>query len=167
MAGEYKPTRKVETPGGAPGSAGPSPGGQPKYRPTIPMSDVGAGQYGYGIQPGADKTVRLRKEPPTFAWLVITEGIHAGHIFRLHSDVTLIGRDPSCDIVLDDSAVSRQHAKVRVVEGEEKQKTFVLHDLATENGTFVNDGEVVKHELSDGDRILIGQTKLVFKQIQV
>ena len=170
MASEYKPTRKVEIPGGASGPAGPSPGGQPKYHPTVPISDVGAGQYGYGpqaVQPGADKTVRLRKEPPTFAWLVIVDGIHAGHIFRLHSDVTLVGRDPSCDIVLDDEAASRQHAKVRVVEGEEKQKTFVLHDLATENGTFVNDEEIVKHELGDGDRILIGQAKLVFKQIQV
>ena len=167
MASEYKPTRKVETPGGASGPAVPSPGGQPKYHPTVPMSDVGAGQYGYGVQPGTDKTVALRREPPTFAWLVIVDGIHAGHIFRLHSDVTVIGRDPSCDIVLDDSAISRQHDKVRVVEGEDKRKTFVLHDLATENGTFVNDEEITKHELGDGDRILIGQAKLVFKQIQV
>ncbi len=168
MADEYKPTRRVETPGGVSGPAGPSPGRQPEYHPTVPIGDAGAGQYGYGPpagQPGTDKTVGLRREPPTFAWLVIVDGIHAGHIFRLRSDVTVIGRDPSCDIVLDDSAISRQHAKVRVVEDEEK--VFVLHDLATENGTFVNDEEITKHELGDGDRILIGQTKLVFKQIQV
>ncbi len=170
MADEYKPTRRVETPGGVSGPAGPSSGGQPEYHPTVLMSDVGAGQYGYGsqvVQPGAAKTERLRVGPPTFAWLVVVEGIHAGHIFRLHPDVTLVGRDPSCDIVLDDEAASRQHAKVRVVEGEDKRNTFVLHDLATENGTFVNDEEIAKHELSDGDRILIGRTKLVFKQIQV
>lgn len=146
MANEYKPTRRVEVPGGG-------------YEPD---------QYGSpAFQSGTAKTERLQVEPPTFAWLVIIEGVHAGHIFRLHSDATLIGRDPSCDIVLDDTATSRQHAKIRTVEGEDKQKMFVLHDLATENGTFVNDEEIVKHELSDGDRILIGRTKLVFKQVQV
>jgi pSer/pThr/pTyr-binding forkhead associated (FHA) protein len=97
----------------------------------------------------------------------MTEGIHAGHIFRLHPDVTLVGRDSSCDIVIDDPAVSRQHAKVRVVEVDEKQKVFVVHDLATENGTLVNDEEILRHDLSDGDRIQIGETKLTFKQIEV
>jgi pSer/pThr/pTyr-binding forkhead associated (FHA) protein len=106
-------------------------------------------------------------EPPTFAWLVVVEGAHSGHIFRLHPDATLIGRDPGCDIVLDDTAASRQHAKARVVEGENKEKVFVIQDLATENGTFINGKEIVKRELSDGDRILIGHTKLVFKQIQL
>lgn len=169
MASDYKPTRRMETPENVSGPAGSSPGRQPEYRPTVPMSDMGAGKYGHGSpmsQPGANKTMRLRKEPPTFAWLIIVEGIHAGHIFRLHPDATLIGRDPGCDIVLDDQAASRQHAKVRVVEADDKRKTFVLHDLATENGTLVNEEEIAKQELSDGDRILIGKTKLVFKQIQ-
>lgn len=167
MAGEYKPTRKMQQSGGWYEQEPVSSGGQPQYRPTVPMGERGPGQYGPSVQPGVAKTERLRVEPPTFAWLVIVEGAHAGHIFRLHPDATLIGRDPGCDIVLDDTAASRQHAKVRVVEGDDKQKTFVLHDLATENGTFVNDEEIVKHELSDGDRILIGRTQLVFKQIQV
>jgi pSer/pThr/pTyr-binding forkhead associated (FHA) protein len=96
----------------------------------------------------------------------MTEGIHAGHIFRLLPDDTLVGRDPYCDIVVDDPAVSRQHAKVRVVEREDKQKAFVIHDLATENGTFVNGEEIAKHELDDGDIILVGETELVFKQVR-
>ena len=167
MADEYKPTRKIEQPGGGYEPEGVS-GRQPEYHPTIPMSDKRPDRYGYGpSQAGMAKTERLQVEPPTFAWLVIVEGPHAGRIFRLHPDVTLIGRDPSCDIVLDDTAVSRHHAKVRVIEGENKQKGFVLHDLATENGTFVNDKEIVKHELSDGDCILIGRTRLIFKQVQV
>jgi pSer/pThr/pTyr-binding forkhead associated (FHA) protein len=96
----------------------------------------------------------------------LVEGIHAGKIFRLHSDVTLIGRDPSCDIVLDDQAISRQHVKIRSDEGDEDEQVFVLHDLATENGTFVNDEEVLKHELSDGDHVRMGRTQMVFKQVQ-
>jgi pSer/pThr/pTyr-binding forkhead associated (FHA) protein len=133
------------------------------------MGDRGPDQYGMGSagRSGALKTERLQVEPPAFAWLVAVEGPHAGHIYRLHPDVTLIGRDPSCDILLDDTAVSRHHAKVRVVEGEDKQKLFVIQDMATENGTFVNDEEIVKHELTDGDRVLIGRKKLIFKQIEV
>jgi S-DNA-T family DNA segregation ATPase FtsK/SpoIIIE len=166
MANEYKPTRKVDA-----SAQGDKLDASPDRRPTVPIGDAGAGQHGYGYaspaaQSGALRTERLRVEPPTFAWLVIVDGVHAGHVFQLHPESTLIGRDPSCDIVLDDTAASRQHARVRVVEGEDKQKIFVLHDMATENGTLVNDEEIVKHELSDNDRILIGRTKLVFKQVQ-
>jgi pSer/pThr/pTyr-binding forkhead associated (FHA) protein len=124
------------------------------------------GYEGPGGYAGSNKTEQLRVEPPSFAWLVIAEGIHAGRIFRLHSDSTLVGRDSACDIVLDDTAASRQHVKIRVEE-EEDEKVYILHDLASENGTVVNGEEVVKHDLADGDRVNIGRTKLVFKQIQV
>jgi hypothetical protein len=168
MVDEYKPTRKVEQPGE--GESARHYGGS-EHQHTVPISDSRrdrAGGYGSGApESRANKTVRLEREPPTFAWLVLTEGVHAGHIFRLHPDVTLVGRDPSADIVIDDPAVSRQHAKIRVVEGEEKEKIFVLHDLATENGTFVNDEDILKHDLNDGDRVRIGETKLVFKQLEV
>jgi pSer/pThr/pTyr-binding forkhead associated (FHA) protein len=167
MADEYKPTRKVEQP--EEGHGREDVPGRQRRRSTVPMDERGPNRYGFGAssQPGAVKTERLRVEPPAFAWLVIVEGPHAGHIFRLHPDVTLIGRDPSCDILLDDTAVSRHHAKVRLVEGKDKRKRFVIQDLATENGTFVNDEEIVKHELTDGDRVLIGRRGLVFKQIEV
>lgn len=166
MSSEYKPTRKVEMPGG-----GYESGGRPyEPQPTYPMGGVMPPSYGpespgMGYS-GAARTERLQVEPPSFAWLVVVEGVRAGHLFRLHPETTLIGRDPSCDIVLDDSAVSRQHAKIRVVE-EEGKKKFVLHDLASENGTFVNGEAIAKHELADGDQVLIGRIKLVFKQVQL
>ena len=65
----------------------------------------------------------------------------------------------------DDNGIC-QHAKVRVVEGDDKERVFVIHDLATENGTFVNGEEIAKHELNDGDVILVGETELVFKQVR-
>jgi pSer/pThr/pTyr-binding forkhead associated (FHA) protein len=114
---------------------------------------------------GAKTEVLGHQGPLTLAWLVIVEGPHRGHIFRLHPDATVIGRDPGCDFVVDDSAVSRQHAKIRVVEGENDRSCFVLHDLATENGTRVDDQEIAKHELEDGDYIQLGRTELVFKQV--
>jgi pSer/pThr/pTyr-binding forkhead associated (FHA) protein len=163
MANEYKPTRKVNQSGGQRSYQEPS-----RNQPTI---QKGAQErrraHNHAGRASANKTINIRREePPTFAWFVLVEGIHAGKIFRLHSDVTLIGRDPSCDIVLDDQAISRQHVKIRSDEGDEDEQVFVLHDLATENGTFVNDEEVLKHELSDGDHVRMGRTQMVFKQVQ-
>lgn len=161
MMKEYKPTRKIDQ-GGS--SADHDQGYVPRSggMPPGPQGYEGPGGYA-----GSNKTEQLQVEPPSFAWLVIADGIHAGHIFRLHSDTTLIGRDAGCDVVLDDTAASRQHVKIRVEEGEEKEKVYVLYDLASENGTVVNGEEVVNHNLADGDRVNIGRTKLVFKQIQV
>jgi pSer/pThr/pTyr-binding forkhead associated (FHA) protein len=151
MGNEYKPTQRID-------DSGRSYGAGDAY-----------GSYNAPVgQPGANKTMRLRQEPPSFAWLVLIDGIHAGHIFRLRPDSTVVGRDPaSCDVVLDDPAVSRQHVKIRVDVDDEDRKVFVIHDLATENGTQVNDEDIFKHTLTDGDRILIGQSRLVFKQVEL
>jgi hypothetical protein len=113
------------------------------------------------------KTEVLRPtSPDTLAWLVLLSGTHAGKEFRL-GQTTTIGRDPAhSDVVLDDSAVSRQHAKVRLRQG-----IFVLHDLASTSGTFVRDREtdewveVHKHTLVDGDRIKMGRALMSFMQI--
>lgn len=168
MSSDHQPTRGGAQSGEEQVSRDARAGGRRRYHPTL---RAGGGEEAYhspGVSAGPDltRTERLRVEPVSYAWLVLVEGIHAGHIFRLHSDATLIGRDPSCDIVLDDSAIGRHHARVRSFENEEEETIFTLHDLATENGTFVNDTEIVKEELEDGDRILIGRTRLVFKQIQ-
>lgn len=119
-------------------------------------------------QPGpvsAAKTEMLGGSPPSFAWLVIRKGPRAGHIFRLNTEVTTIGRDPQCDIILDDEAISRQHAKVRVEKNQDGEPQFFIYDLATSNGTKVNGQAILKQPLSDGDSVEIGRTELVFKQV--
>lgn len=160
MSKERLPTRKVWMPEKGPEAEVPSPRGQ-YYHSTAPMSREEPGK------PGLEKTELLRVEPPSFAWLVMVEGSHVGQLFRLRPSSTLIGRDPGCDIVLDDPTVSRQHAKIRAIEGESGEKTFVIHDLGTENGTFVNNEEITKKELNDGDLISLGRTKFVFKQVKL
>jgi hypothetical protein len=163
MSEEYRPTQKMQGPGSGPSQPTPQAAGE--YHPTMPMSErqqFGPAQASY---PGAKTEVLRSKGPMALAWLAIIDGPHMGHIFRLHPDATVIGRDPGCDVVVDDAAASRQHAKIRAVEGESKQPRFVLHDLATENGTLVNDQEIAKYELEDGDYIKIGRTELVFKQV--
>lgn len=104
------------------------------------------------------KTVNMQALPERAAWLYITEGDGVGRDFRLGPQTT-IGRDNSCDVILpNDSQVSSEHARIRM-EGQE----FVLYDLASLNGTYVNDHKLQRHFLQDDDRILIGSTKLVFK----
>jgi len=101
------------------------------------------------------------EEPPSVvAFLVIMAGPQKGRSFSLGRN-TLMGRDPVlCDVALPDRRVSRQHARIRQ-EGDQ----FYIYDLASVNGTFVNGEAVVRAELRESDRILIGNTELQFKRV--
>jgi pSer/pThr/pTyr-binding forkhead associated (FHA) protein len=72
-------------------------------------------------------------------------------------DSFMIGRQPGQDIVIDNLAVSFHHAKVEAVGDE-----FLLIDLKSENGTFVNNRRIKAHWLADGDVVAIGKHTLVF-----
>ncbi len=116
------------------------------------------GAAGVGVGPA--KTELLNKLPEEIAYLIVRSGVRAGKEYRL-ADVTTIGRDGQhCDIVLDDGAVSRQHAKVKLEKG-----SFVLYDLASTSGTKVNNQEINKHVLEDGDQVNIGRITLAFLQV--
>jgi hypothetical protein len=68
----------------------------------------------------------------------------------------IVGRHPSCDIVLGDPTVSRRHARLRF-----RDANWVLHDLGSTNGTLVNDAPVVRCQLRPGDRVAIGDEQLL------
>ena len=68
-----------------------------------------------------------------------------------------IGRMEDNDVVIDNLAVSRHHARLV----QEKDKYF-LEDLSSHNGTFVNDERIVKCEMNEGDNILIGKHIVTF-----
>ena len=94
------------------------------------------------------------------------EAQQPGHIFRLSTVAgTSIGRDYENDIVLDEPAVSGQHAKVKLDEVEKGRLQFFIQDLASENGTVVNGQKIIKHYLTENDRITLGRATLVFKII--
>ena len=87
-------------------------------------------------------------------------GDAAGQIIDLKNEITLIGRSPECQIVLDPNGVSRRHAEIRR-QGE----VFFLADLMSRNKTKVNNTEVVPrndHRLQPGDRINICDVEFVF-----
>ena len=74
------------------------------------------------------------------------------------AEVTIIGRDPAADLALPSEAVSRQH--VRVTKTEEG---FLLEDLWSRNGTFVNRRRVRRQVLKEGDRIDVCEFTLTFR----
>jgi DNA-binding NtrC family response regulator len=72
-------------------------------------------------------------------------------------DEMLIGRDPNCEVVLEDPYVSLRHARVFRYRG-----LFAIRDLKSRNGLVVNGTHVLESQLNDQDRIKIGQTELLF-----
>jgi len=102
-----------------------------------------------------EKTITLRERPV----LTITHGPGAGELFELSRATAMsIGRARANDIVLKDVSISGQHCRIRPEEGG-----FVLHDLKSTNGTFVNDKRVSRHPLSDGDLVQVGETVMQFR----
>lgn len=80
--------------------------------------------------------------------------------YDLASSRLLIGRESKNDISVHDINASRTHAELRL----DQQGVWVLTDLGSTNGTFVNGREIASHPLSEGDRITIGMTNFVFTQ---
>ncbi len=79
--------------------------------------------------------------------------------FRGHTEAN-IGRDPGCELMLDNLGVSRRHAQLREVEGE-----FIVEDLKSTNGVFVNGRRVTSAEVNPGDEIKIGKFSLMLEQV--
>ncbi len=114
--------------------------------------------------PESTPTLVIGQDEPTFAWVVILHGPRRGRLYPLRLEGTSLGRVPPNDIELDDDAVSRFHARF-VGERLGDRVVFFVQDLASANGTFVNGKRVVREQLQDDDRITVGNTTLVFKQL--
>ncbi len=106
----------------------------------------------------ADQDIVARTEALPVAVLVIRSGGgREGEVVPLETDLLTIGRNPENHLFLDDVTVSRHHARViRDATG------FVVEDLNSLNGTYVNRRRVERHHLGDGDELQIGKYKLGF-----
>ncbi len=89
--------------------------------------------------------------------LVVKRGPNAGSKFVLESDVTHAGRHPDSEIFLDDITVSRRHAEF-VRQG----RSYVIRDVGSLNGTYLNRERIEEGALANGDEVQIGKFKLVF-----
>jgi transcriptional regulator with PAS, ATPase and Fis domain len=89
--------------------------------------------------------------------LTITEGGHAGQVFPFAAERIVIGADPSADIVVDDSAMSKFHCEIRIRDG-----AATLRDLGSRNGTLVDRVPVIEAPLRPGALLSMGRTTLRF-----
>ena len=80
------------------------------------------------------------------------DGTEKSYRLQTHRPFT-IGRDPGNDIILRDPKVSRHHAEIVFERG-----FFVLHDLASANGTYVNGKRVRVAPLTHGAKLRMGNT---------
>jgi len=80
------------------------------------------------------------------------DGTEKSYRLQTHRPFT-VGRDPGNDIILRDPKVSRHHAEIVFERG-----FFVLHDLASANGTYVNGKRIRVAPLTHGARLRMGNT---------
>ena len=76
---------------------------------------------------------------------------------NIQGAITMIGRDLECDVQIDSLGVSRRHATIHWTGDR-----FVLTDLESFNGTFVNSERIWEHPLKNGDAIAMGECQLRF-----
>ncbi len=85
------------------------------------------------------------------AFLRVVQGSRMGELHELVSDRLVLGRHPSCEVVLENAVISRQHARM-LRQGD----SYVIEDLGSRNGTFVNGEKVNGLQLvKENDRIRI------------
>ena len=93
--------------------------------------------------------------------LFVIQGRNRGTRYDLtsHEGAMSIGREAGNFVQLDDNEVSRRHAEVRRV-GD----SFVVGDLKSSNGTWLNSRKIERAELASGDQIQVGRTILVYSR---
>ena len=98
-----------------------------------------------------------RVNPADRPWLDID-----GERYPLMGAITVLGRDDSADIVLDDPGVSRRHSEIRVTH-DGPHLVASIRDLGSTNGTFLNSERISSGRLNDGDRITVGRTSVTYR----
>jgi len=91
------------------------------------------------------------------ACLITIHGENLGKKYDMDLHEMVLGRSETANIRIDEENVSRHHAKITRVGAE-----YVLEDLSSTNGTFVNTKKITKASLKEGDLVLIGNSILKF-----
>ncbi len=110
-----------------------------------------------GIRPHRRPARPKRANPADRPWLDVD-----GERYPLMGAITILGRDDSADIILDDPGISRRHSELRVTTDGPHFVT-TIRDLGSTNGTFVNGERITSEHLQDGDRVTVGRTSVTFR----
>jgi two-component system, NtrC family, response regulator GlrR len=101
-----------------------------------------------------DSRVRLHE------WsLEVASGPDKGKKVKTLDALVSVGADPTNDLVLVDPTVSRRHLEVERAAGG-----FVVRDLGSRNGSFLDGRQIIQAYLQPGDRVTVGKTRVVLKQ---
>ncbi len=92
------------------------------------------------------------------ATLVLVKSDGTSREVPVKRDRLLIGREKKCDVRIPVPAVSREHAEVRVENGQ-----VLIRDMGSSNGTYVNRSRVQQSELGAGDLVAIGPAVFVVR----
>src|SRR5690606_22254096 len=111
--------------------------------PARPSDTFGAG--------GLDRTQVVGTIPAASNALVVRSGPAAGARVDVRGQRITLGRSTACDLVIDDTTVSREHAAF-VRRGD----TWWIVDLGSTNGTTVNGVRAAEHPVAVGDRVQLG-----------
>jgi hypothetical protein len=103
---------------------------------------------GSGVAPGLG---------PGEAVLVVQRGMGEGTSYLLVGDLVTAGREPDSDLFLDDVTVSRRHAELRRMASG-----WLLRDVGSLNGTYVNRRRIEEVALTPGDEVQIGKYRFAY-----
>jgi hypothetical protein len=125
--------------------------------PAPPLESAPSTTMIYPARPAPEAPVEApaAPEPPRE---VVTITL-AGHAHPITSRSFVIGRSRECDLRVTDGNASRRHAEIA-----QEGSVYVLVDLGSTNGTELNGRRITRQELTDGDRITIGATDLIFSR---
>jgi hypothetical protein len=137
-------------------AGGPNPAGAPA-----------AGAMANYSEGNADKTVGIdvrgleeESRRHVVGWIVAQTGNHRGMDFRLFEGKNVVGTAANCDIVVTDAYLSARHCTIRYDNGN-----FVVIDLDSRNGTYVNSKKISKYDLIDNDTVRLGKSEFKFKSL--
>jgi pSer/pThr/pTyr-binding forkhead associated (FHA) protein len=123
-------------------------------------------KYGIPRQRASPVTIKGGKETSTgaivpVARLTVVDGPSRDAIYDLYQRDVIIGRGMNNDIVINDPYITNQHARLTVRNG-----MYLLVDLASTNGTYINGQRIDRRKLNHQDIIELGRTKIRFEKVQ-
>jgi hypothetical protein len=166
MTGQHqsvRPSRRADPyAGGSPAAAAAPPAGAPDPRERRPdpsyrapeVDDLGETA---AYRPAKPPAKPRRTNPADRPWLDVD-----GERYPLMGAITVLGRDDSADIILDDPGISRRHSEIRVTQ-DGPNTVATIRDLGSTNGTFVNGEPITTVHLEGGDRITVGRTSVTYR----
>ena len=144
-----------------------SPGDQTLTQATVVLDSiddivfVAHGEAGLSLRHGKTVSQIIEQlvstsEEAAKACFIVMRGQQVGRMYQLAPGITLLGRADDVTISIDDTSVSRRHAAVH-----SSPVGYVITDLKSTNGLFVNGKRVERYVLRDGDRLQFGSSTVL------